>query len=67
MESNNLKINKMGLEDYSIKKQKQIMHNEILGMLEIVKNNYKILDRVYWVLRDNEINENKQKQYEQHK
>tara|TARA_R110001583_G_scaffold23353_4_gene86381 strand:+ start:6141 stop:6290 length:150 start_codon:yes stop_codon:yes gene_type:complete len=45
----------MELEDYSIKKQKQIMHNEILGMLEIVKNNYKILDRVYWVLRDNEI------------
>lgn len=56
-----IKHNKMEFEDYSVKEQKEIMHNEILGMLEIVKNNYKMLDRVYWVLRDNELAKYKNK------
>tara|TARA_R110001606_G_scaffold371399_1_gene528177 strand:+ start:13 stop:168 length:156 start_codon:yes stop_codon:yes gene_type:complete len=51
----------MEFEDYSVKEQKEIMHNEILGMLEIVKNNYKMLDRVYWVLRNNELAKYKNK------
>tara|TARA_R100001460_G_scaffold11847_1_gene27436 strand:+ start:165 stop:332 length:168 start_codon:yes stop_codon:yes gene_type:complete len=55
----------MNFEDYSIKEQKEIMHNEILGMLHIVQMEYKgdsyeILEKIYFMLRDNEI-KNKEK------
>tara|TARA_R110001606_G_scaffold219342_1_gene367175 strand:+ start:156 stop:332 length:177 start_codon:yes stop_codon:yes gene_type:complete len=57
----------MDFEDYSIKEQKQIMHNEILGMLHLVEterkgDSYEILDQIYWVLRNNEINNRKKSQ-----
>tara|TARA_R110000868_G_scaffold103225_1_gene284272 strand:+ start:233 stop:391 length:159 start_codon:yes stop_codon:yes gene_type:complete len=50
----------MEFEEYSRKEQKQIMHNEILGMLHLVEtehkgDSYEILDEIYWVLRNNEI------------
>jgi len=57
----------MEFEEYSRKEQKQIMHNEILGMLHLVEteqkgDSYEILDEIYWLLRNNEINNRKKSQ-----